>query len=197
MPQTNRNSLPSSNPRQGNYTPMKGKDVETLARSLSKGKTEQGRSKYRRDYGRRVGYNKTTLGQEVARMREPGRKPKIPTERNLAAARLSDGRTLTGISGRRNGADSEIDILEQLDDINAERAARGESRLTVTHAYSERQPCLGCQGALQSAAPRADIQWTVEYSDKANPTDVERDDLRVLNTMSRTELNQAISDTFR
>lgn len=176
---------------------MKGKEVESLANSLTNATVESGRAKYRRDYGRRVGYNKTTLGQEVASMREPGRRPRIPTERNLAAARLSDGSTLTGISGRRNGADSEIDILGQLDDINADRASRGESRLTITHVYSERQPCLGCQGALQSAAPKADVQWTVEYSDMPNPTDAQRDDLRVLNTLSRTELNQAISNTFR
>lgn len=196
MPQTNRGSLPSARPRQGAHTPMKGREVADLAGSLSSGAVESGRAKYRRDYGRRVGYNKTTLGQEVAKMRDPDRRPKIPTERNLAAARLSDGSTLTGISGR-NGVDSEVDILRQLDEINADRASRGESRLTVTHVYSERQPCLGCQGALQSAAPKADVQWTVEYSDIPDPTDAQVDDLRVLNTVSRTELSQAISDTFR
>lgn len=174
---------------------MKAKEAEQWARGLTPATVERGRSRYRRDYGRRVGYNSTTLGKVVAQMRNPDSgNPKIPINRNLAAARLSNGRTLTGVSGK-NG-DSEIDIINQLDEINRDRQSRGESRLTITHVYSERQPCAGCQGALQQVAPRAEVQWSVEYSAMDNPTDIQTEDMRVLNARTRLELMDEVSDAM-
>ncbi|WP_418959587.1 DNRLRE domain-containing protein [Streptomyces tritici] len=81
---------------------------------------------------------------------------------NVAAARLRDGRVLTGVSNPRTGKHAEEDILGQLKDGDV-----------VDELYTERQPCgpnqNNCIGQLLDNNPGVRITYSVPWSDHPDP----------------------------
>ncbi|MFP8959934.1 DNRLRE domain-containing protein [Streptomyces nanhaiensis] len=81
---------------------------------------------------------------------------------NVAAARLRDGRVLTGVSNPRTGKHAEEDILGQLKDGDI-----------VDELYTERQPCgpnqNNCIGQLLDNNPDVRITYSVPWSDHPDP----------------------------
>ncbi|MFG3342522.1 nucleic acid/nucleotide deaminase domain-containing protein [Glycomyces sp. NPDC048151] len=156
-------SLPSSSARKP------GQGVPQAANPISNPLAPN----YRRTYGNRVPYGQGTLGQHVANMRTPrsiGKPPNTKTDldpslkRNLAAARLSDGTVVDGVSGK-SGCSENV-IKEKLDKLNEGRAA--DDQLKIEEMYSERQPCCRCEGLVRGNNPKAKVEWTVEYFDSTN-----------------------------
>ncbi|WP_026931563.1 nucleic acid/nucleotide deaminase domain-containing protein [Glycomyces tenuis] len=143
-----------------------------------------------RDYGNEVAYPSTDpLAQEALAYRR-GVKGNSG-DKNFAAAELSDGTTLRGISSR--SGHSEDDILKQLDGINQERAENGQEPLTIDRLFTERQPCCKCEATLTSNGITSDqVEYGVEYFDKPNATDEERENLNALNEGMRAVLEHRL-----
>ncbi|MER7107911.1 golvesin C-terminal-like domain-containing protein [Streptomyces sp. NPDC000229] len=100
---------------------------------------------------------------------------------NVAAARLRDGRVLTGVSNPRTGKHAEEDILGQLKDGDI-----------VDELYTERQPCgpnqNNCIGQLLDNNPEMRITYSVPWSDHPDP-----ESAKLLNSGSKQLLMGMIS----
>jgi hypothetical protein len=142
---------------------------------------------FRRAIGSRVGYGDTALGRHVAGMRTVQHRPPPPTldpsmTRNIAAARLSDGRVLDGVSGDPHGC-SENQIQSQLDTLNQGRTPP----LTIEELYTERQPCCNCENLMNTKHPGADVNWTVEHFDVPG-TPATPEEAKALRQLKKLEL---------
>jgi hypothetical protein len=147
---------------------------------------------FRRPIGSRVGYGQTPLGQHVAGMRQVRDRPPPPSldpsmTRNLAAARLSDGSVIDGVSGDPHGC-SENEIQGKLNTLNNGR----NPPLKIEELYTERQPCCNCENLMNTQHPGADVNWTVEHFDVPGTpaTPEEAKALRQLKKLETTELKR-------
>lgn len=160
-------------------------------------------SNFRRTYGNRVPYGQGALGRHVAGMRTPrsiGKPPNTKTDldpslkRNLAAARLSDGTVVDGVSGK-SGCSENV-IKAKLDELNRDRPANDQ--LKIEEMYSERQPCCRCEGLVRGNNPNAKVEWSVEYFDSTNRPNWTPDDkaaVAALNAAENAELKR-IAETY-
>jgi hypothetical protein len=148
---------------------------------------------FRRTIGTRVGYGETPLGRHVADMRQVRHRPPPPTldpgmGRNIAAARLSDGSVIDGVSGNPHGC-SENEIQGKLEALNNGRTPP----LKIEELYTERQPCCNCENLMNTKHSGADVNWTVEHFDVPGTpsTPEEAKALRQLKNLETAELKRA------